>query len=215
MTHAEILSEARKYINRLFSGEAGGHDVWHSLRVERMANTLAEREGADAFTVSLAALLHDADDIKLFPETAESKANARGFMTSCGIDSLTQDRVCRMIDEVSFRGTGGVKPSTPEGMCVQDADRLDALGAIGIARTFAYGGSHGRAMYDPSEKPREHMTEEEYRSNGASSVGHFYEKLLKLSSLMNTESARKVALEREQLMKDYISAFMREWNGEI
>ena len=215
MTQAEVLSRAKEFVESLFLNDFSGHDIYHTLRVTKLARSIAEKEGADAFTVSLAALLHDADDIKLSPDTAKNKLNARSFMTSCGIDGNTQDAVCLMISEVSFGGTGGVTPSTLEGKCVQDADRLDALGAIGIARTFAYGGSHHRPIYDPTDPPREHMTEAEYRSSNSSSINHFYEKLFRLKDLMNTDTAKAAATEREKLMKDYISAFMREWNGEL
>jgi len=212
---AGIINAALEYIKSLFENEFSGHDYWHSVRVYKMAKTIAQREGADVFTVSIAALLHDADDVKLSPETYKNKDNARAFMAGQGISEETQTAVIRMIDEVSFRGTDSVTPSSLEGMCVQDADRLDALGAIGAARTFAYGGSHKRAIYTPGEQPVTDMDEAAYRASSSCSINHFYEKLFKLPAMMNTDSAKKAAAQREGLMRDFIAAFLREWDGEI
>lgn len=207
----ELIEQCLSYIKQVFSGDASGHDYHHTLRVLRWAERLAKEEGAELLSVQLAALLHDVDDFKLSPETHENKDRARAFMKAQGLDEELINRVCHIIDEVSFGGESKV-PSTLEGACVQDADRLDALGAVGIARCFAYGGSKGLPMHDPDIKPRLSMTKEEYRSAKSTSINHFYEKLFKLPALMNTESARLISEKRAKYMEDFIDRFMKEWN---
>ena len=143
-----------------FSGEeVSGNEIKH--RVCRLAMQIAEGENADMLIVQLSALLHDVDDVKLSPETHDTKQNAVDFMRGYGVEDKVINSVCRIIDEVSYAGTDSVVPGTIEGKCVQDADRLDAMGAIGIARTFAYGGSKGRKIYDPDIKPLKNMNKEE------------------------------------------------------
>ena len=150
----QIISEAIAFIRAAFAGDSSGHDYYHSMRVYQTALLIANREHADAGIVALAALLHDVDDRKLSPQTHTHKDNAVRFLTERWRFRRAYSRICLIIDEVSFSGSDSVRPSTLEGQCVQDADRLDALGAIGMAaRTFAYGGSHGRAMYDPDDPP--------------------------------------------------------------
>lgn len=140
-----------------------------------MAMQIAEQENADMLIVQLAALLHDVDDVKLSPETHETKRNVVIFMINSGVDDKVIASVCKIINEVSFAGTDSVVPSTIEGKCVQDADRLDAMGAIGIARTFAYGGSKGRRIHDPDIKPMTNMNKADYHQNhNSTSINHFY-----------------------------------------
>lgn len=204
-----------KYVKQIFADDCSGHDYHHTMRVCRMAVRIAEQENADILIVQLASLLHDVDDVKLSFETHETKKNAVDFMRSNGVDDKVMDAVCRIIDEVSFEGTDSVVPCTIEGKCVQDADRLDAMGAVGIARAFAYGGSRGRKIYDPDIKPLPDMNKQEYRQNSNStSVNHFYEKLLLLKDMMNTETARKIAEHRQAVMEEYLEEFMAEWEGE-
>ena len=160
-----------------------------------------------------AALLHDVDDRKLSPMTAEQKENAARFMCSQNVPESEIRQVCQIIDEVSFKGTDSVRPSTPEGKCVQDADRLDALGAIGIARTFAYGGSHNRAIYDPELPPRTSMNQAQYYSSKSTSLNHFYEKLFLLEGMMNTETGKAIARKRTQYMQQFVDEFLNEWDG--
>lgn len=163
--------------------------------------------------VQLAALLHDVDDVKLSPETYENKDRAVDFLRKHGVPEETINAICKIIGEVSFRGTDSVTPETTEGKCVQDADRLDALGAVGIARTFAYGGSHNRVIYDPDIKPIVNMNADKYQNHISTSINHFYEKLFLLKDLMNTDTAKKLAEQREDYMKAYISEFLDEWDG--
>ena len=209
-----ILEKARIFARSIFAEDFSGHDFSHTERVAAMAKRLAREEGADAFIAELAALLHDVDDAKLSPETAKGKMNARRFMRENGVDTGTEEKVVSIISEMSFSGSGASVPDSIEGKCVQDADRLDAIGAIGAARAFAYGGSHGRKMYDPALPPREKMTEEEYRKGESTTVNHFYEKLFKLKALMNTDSARRMADGREAFMRSFLEEFFAEWKGE-
>lgn len=209
-----IIDDAKEFIRNIFENDYSGHDYFHSLRVYDTARKLAEREKADIKIVSLAALLHDVDDRKLSPKTCENKENAVEFLKCKNISESDIRKICDIIEEVSFKGKDSVIPTTKEGKCVQDADRLDALGAIGIARAFAYGGKHNREMYNPDIFPNVGMDKIEYQNCTTTSINHFYEKLFLLKDLMNTDSARKIAERREKYMRAYIEEFMLEWNCE-
>ncbi len=186
----QMIDEAKEYIRELFAENADGHGFEHAMRVYRNALLIAETEPeADRLVVSLGALLHDADDHKLF--STENNANARRFLEAQGVDRETADRICGAVNSVSFSRNRGKHPDTVEGRIIQDADRLDAIGAIGIARTFAYGGKHGRTPED--------------------SIAHFHEKLLLLKNLMNTEKAKEMAESRHAFMEQ----FLKEWEQEI
>ena len=187
-----ITQDAMEYIRELFAGNADGHGADHTLRVWRNAMRIAEAEpGCDRQVVSLAALLHDADDHKLF--STEDNENARRFLDSRGMPKETADRICRAINAVSFSKNGDKRPDTPEGRIVQDADRLDAIGAVGIARTFAFGGEHGRGPDD--------------------SIAHVHEKLLLLKDEMNTDTAKAMAEERHAFMLAFLKEYARETGG--
>ena len=209
----QIIDRAIEFVRKIFKNDYSGHDYFHTFRVFKTATHIATQEKADLEIVQLAALLHDVDDIKLSPKTHEKKENARKFLIENGIDVNTIEEICEIIGEISFAGKDSVVPKTLEGMCVQDADRLDAIGAIGIARAFAYGGSRNRVMYDPNIKPKTDMTKDEYHAHESTTINHFYEKLFKLTDLMNTSTARSIAERRELFMKDYIAEFLNEWDG--
>ncbi len=189
MTDTEMTLKAIDYISKLFRADSGGHDADHSIRVYHNAMRLADTEPAcDRQVVALASLLHDADDYKLFQ--TQSNANTRLFLHSINLAENSINRICEAINSVSFSSNGDRRPSSLEGKIVQDADRLDAIGAIGIARTFAYGGKHGRSMSD--------------------SVRHFYDKLLLLKDRMNTPEARRLAERRHA----WLESFLQEWYEE-
>lgn len=209
----KMIDSAMTFVQDTFRDDYSGHDYFHTLRVYKMAVKIAQQEHADLTIVQLAALLHDVDDVKLSPETYANKDRTVGFLREQGAPKAMIKTICDIIGAVSFRGRDSTIPETIEGKCVQDADRLDALGAIGIARAFAYGGSRGRAMYDPEVKPVENMDGAQYRSHCATTVNHFYEKLFLLKDLMNTDTAKKIAERRENYMKCYLAEFMREWDG--
>lgn len=208
-----IIDNALEYVEEVFKTDYSGHDYFHTFRVYKMATNIAIKENADLEIVQLAALLHDVDDVKLSPKTHTNKDKARSFLTINNVNETSIERICQIIDEISYRGNDSVIPKTLEGKCVQDADRLDAIGAIGIARAFAYGGNHNRVMHNPNINLNLDMNAEEYRNHISTTINHFYEKLFKLKDLMNTDIARVIAQDRERYMKDYISEFMDEWEG--
>lgn len=208
----DLIEQTIGYIKEKLEKEYSGHDYFHVLRVYKMATRIAVSEGADVEAVGLAALLHDVDDRKLSPETHQTQGNARAYLTSKGVDGDKIEKICQIISQVSFSSNDS-PPSTTEGKCVQDADRLDAIGAVGIARAFAYGGHHGRHIYHPDIKPNLNMTKEEYSKSESTTINHFYEKLFKLKALMNTRTAIKIAERREVYMREFVSEFLDEWEG--
>ena len=210
---SDITDRALAYAREIFAGDASGHDFWHTFRVWKLAVRLADAEGADAETAALAAILHDVDDEKLSPEIAAGKLRASSFLETEGVPAVQREKILHIIGQVSYKGADSVTPDSPEGMCVQDADRLDAIGAVGIARTFAFGGSRGRPIWDPEDKPREHVDARNYRDGGCT-INHFYEKLLRLKDMMNTESARRMAERRHRVMEAWLDEFFAEWRGE-
>jgi uncharacterized protein len=212
INEVQIIQNAIDYIKVLFCEDCSGHDYHHSIRVYNNATKIAETEGGNLLLIKLAALLHDVDDRKLFPNS-ENLEHARMFLHQNSLDNNSINAICEIIKSISYSGNGSCSPESIEGKIVQDADRLDALGAIGIARTFAYGGHKGRPIYDPDEKPIDHMTAEEYRNHTSNSINHFYEKLLKLKDLINTETARSMAEKRHAFIEDYLDEFLCEWNG--
>ena len=202
---SKVIDNAIEFIKEFFKNECSGHDYYHTIRVYHLAKKIAEKENADIELTSLIALLHDVDDCKLVGENGKSFNNAKNFLQNNQINEDKINLICSEIFKISFKGTGKDTPKTLEGKIAQDADRLDALGAIGIARTFAYGGNKNRPMYLSKDED-----EENYK---ASSIAHFYDKLLKLSDLMNSNEAKKIAIQRTEYMKEYLNEFYDELNG--
>lgn len=211
MFDEDIFDDAVGYITDLFADDSSGHDVYHSIRVHNNAVAIQKEEGGNIGIIRLSALLHDCDDRKLFDTT--DHRNARTFMDSHDIPKDMQDIICGIISQISFKGKDTRVPDTLEGRIVQDADRLDAIGAIGIGRAFAYGGKAGRKMHIPEEGYREGMSEEEYFANEGTTINHFYEKLLLLKDMMNTATARRMAESRHKYMEGFLREFYDEWDG--
>lgn len=209
----KVIQKTKEYVQDLFKNEYSGHDYFHTERVYKLATKLAKEEECDVFIVQLAALLHDVDDYKLSKETYKNKDRALQHLNKMGMPEDIIDRVVHIIDEISFKGTDSQIPDSIEGMCVQDADRLDAIGAIGIARCFTFGGYHQRILYDPAIQPNLGMDEKTYRNHVSTTFNHFYEKLFLLEKMMNTKSAKKMAEHRQKIMEDYIEEFLLEWDG--
>ena len=216
MNKDEIILKTREYAKSKLSGEGTGHDWWHVYRVWKVAKKIAEKEKADSFVVELSALLHDIADWKFNDGDENTGAIvSKEWLESISVDEETIKHVCDIVAKSSFKGAGVEnKIDTLEGKILQDADRLDAIGAIGIARTFAYGGNRNREIYNPEIKPEFHTTAEQYKKSKGSTINHFYEKLLLLKDLMHTDTAKKMAEERHKFMELFLSKFMLEWEGD-
>lgn len=197
MNKENILIKAQEYIKEIFLKEGTGHDYYHIERVVINARKILRTEQADSFIVELAAWLHDLGDHKLHNGIDKSEELISAFLKSLAVEPSIIDRIIEIVSQVSF--SKGNRPSSIEAEIVQDADRLDAIGAIGIARCFAYGGSKNRILYSPDEKEKEN-----------SSIQYFYDKLFKLKDMMNTESAKLIAAKRHAFMEEYIAQFYKE-----
>jgi len=208
-----LISKTEIFVKSVLDGDGSGHDWWHIERVRKTALLIAKSEGADLFIVELSALLHDIDDWKLVG--LKIKPNkAKQWLINCNVDPQITERVCTVIDGISFKGAMvNTDTNDPECKVVQDADRLDAIGAIGIARTFAYGGSRGRGIYDPNIPPLMHADFGEYQKSDAPTINHFYEKLLLLKDQMQTPLGKVYAEQRHQFMLKYLDQFYAEWYG--
>lgn len=210
-TVARIAEEIR----RRFQAESSGHDWHHIHRVWKLARRIAEQEGANREIAELGALVHDIADWKFHDgDDSVGPREAERLLVSEGVAPPVIAAVVDIVATISYKGAGvrtGMK--TLEGRCVQDADRLDAIGAIGIARCFAYGGHAGRPMHDPDTPPELHATAEAYKRSKGASLNHFYEKLFLLKDRMNTPTGRSLAAERHRFMEDYVAQFLREWEG--
>ncbi|OFY43693.1 MAG: phosphohydrolase [Bacteroidetes bacterium GWF2_40_14] len=213
MSDNQIINQTASHIKAQLSGEGSGHDWWHVYRVWKNAIHIGKQENADMFVVELAALLHDIADWKFNDGNEDIGPRlAREWLESLSVDQKVISQVCNIVRDISFKGAGVTnKIDTLEGMVVQDADRLDAIGAIGICRTFAYGGSTGREIYNPGIPPQKHNSFDEYKSNKGPTINHFYEKLLLLKDLMNTATARKIATRRHLVMENFLNQFYQEW----
>jgi uncharacterized protein len=216
MNNTDIISKTIAFVKDKLDNAEGGHDWFHIERVYKNAMLIAQNEVCEVAVVKLAALLHDIADSK-FNDGDESVGPkiARTFLESENVDQTTIDHVVKIIENISYKGGNFEKDFTSiELNIVQDADRLDALGAIGIARTFNYGGFKNRTLYDPKISPNTKMTKEEYKNSEAPTLNHFYEKLLLLKDKMNTESGKQIAKERHSYMEGFLSQFYAEWEGE-
>jgi uncharacterized protein len=210
-----IIDKTCQFVEEKLAGEGSGHDWWHIYRVWNLAKNIAGQEEANLKIVELSALLHDIADWKFYDgdETIGPKM-AKQFLLNNQVEPEVIDPVIEIIASISYKGAGVPTPmKTLEGEVVQDADRLDAIGAMGIARTFAYGGHKNRLMYHPDEPPVMHQSFEEYKKNKGHTINHFHEKLLLLKDRMNTTSALRLAEGRHQFMQAYLDQFYEEWDG--
>lgn len=211
----EILFKTEEFVKSRLEGDSG-HDWWHIYRVRNTALTIGKEEKADLFIVELASLLHDIADHK-FHDGDENVGPrvAREWLLSLNVEEAIVSHVSQIIKDISFKGAQ-VESSmkTIEGKVVQDADRLDAMGAIGIARAFSYGGFRKRELYNPTQKPTMHSSFQEYKKDNGHTINHFYEKLFLLKNRMNTATGKKLAIERHQFMEAYVKQFLMEWDGE-
>ncbi len=217
MTGDDAINKTAEFVKAKFESEATGHDWWHMYRVWQLSINIAKHEsGVDRLTLELAALLHDIADWKFHDGDMEAGPKAaREWLEKLDVDNSTIEHIENIIRNVSFKGAGVPSSMTTiEGKIIHDADKLDAIGAIGIARTFAYGGSHKRPLYDPSIKPKNHADFKAYKNDAGPTVNHFYEKLLLLKDRMYTATAKKMAASRHEYMERYLKEFYAEWDGE-
>lgn len=216
-----VIAATETMVMEQLAGEGTGHDWFHTDRVRRLALRIADDEAArgatlDRHVIELAALLHDVEDWKFHggDETAAPRA-AAAWLSGQGVDPHTTAHVTEIVATLSFKGAGVPTPMrTSEGSIVQDSDRLDALGAIGIARTFAYGGYKGSTLHDPGVPPQAHDSFAAYKASGGTTINHFSEKLLLLRDRMNTATARRLAAERHRVMEAFLARFFAEWDGQ-
>ncbi|KAA5827338.1 HD domain-containing protein [Algibacter amylolyticus] len=219
MTPEDIINKTKIFVQEELTNAEGGHDWFHIERVYKNSLLIAKAEPVDTFVVALGALLHDIADSKFHngDETIGPK-KAREFLFKLNVDSKTIEHVVNIINNISFKSSLSTNNTTafrsPELDVVQDADRLDAIGAIGIARCFNYGGFKNRALYNPDIEPNLNMTKAEYKNSTAPTINHFYEKLLLLKDKMNTKTGKKLANARHEYMLDFLKQFYSEWNGE-
>lgn len=203
------------FVQKTLANAEAGHDWFHIERVFKTAQTINQQENGDELVVAFAALLHDIADPKFNNGDEELGPNmAASFLASIAVDAEVIAHVKLIIQNMSFKNSfDGTGFTSKEMQIVQDADRLDAIGAIGIARAFTYGGFKNRVLYDPAVLPEEHLTKESYKNTTAPTINHFYEKLLLLKDMMNTESGKAIALERHNFMLSYLEHFYKEWDG--
>ena len=213
----KIVERTISFVKETLKNAEGGHDWFHIERVYNNSKLLAKTENVNDFIVALGALLHDIADAKFYDgDESVGPQIAQEFLSSQNVQTTDIEHVVNIINHISFKSSldsSSSKFESTELSVVQDADRLDAIGAIGIARCFNYGGFKNRQLYNPEIEPNLNMTKEEYKKSSAPTINHFYEKLLLLKDKMNTESGQKLALKRHQYMEDYLTQFYAEWNG--
>lgn len=212
---AEIIDKTIWFVKQELQQAEAGHDWWHIYRVWNNARLLAESEHADGFVVELAALLHDIADAKFHNGDEEAGPRVAGeWLRSLDVNETIVEHVQQIIRHMSFKAGFGEQVFTShEMLIVQDADRLDAIGAIGIARAFSYGGYKGRPFYNPDVKPNLNMTKEQYKNSTAPTINHFYEKLLLLKDKMNTTTGKQLARQRHKYMEGFLEQFYMEWGN--
>jgi len=216
MDMREVIKKTEQFVYDELHSEGSGHDWYHIDRVRKLALNLAQMEGeGDLFIIEMASLLHDIPDEKLNVSQQDGMKKLLQWLNDVPLELNQKEHIVQIIETISFKGGNEAPLTSIEAKIVRDADRLDAIGAIGIARTFAYAGNKGNPIYDPNIEVREKMTVHEYRKAPSSAIQHFYEKLLKLKDLMQTTSGRKLAIERHLFLEQYLSQFFKEWNGEI
>ncbi len=216
MTNQNIINDTIAFVKKELENAEGGHDWFHIERVYKNAVLIANGENCDILIVQLGALLHDIADSKFHDgDETVGPIKARLFLESKNVSENTITHVVNIIENISFKGGHETKKfSSLELDIVQDADRLDAIGAIGVARTFNYGGFKNRAIYNPEIKPNLNMSKEEYKNSDAPTINHFYEKLLLLKDKMNTKTGKEIAAQRHDFMELFLNQFYAEWNGE-
>jgi uncharacterized protein len=210
-----MIEKTEVFVKEKLKDESSGHDWYHIYRVKKLAENIAEQEGADHFICVMAALLHDIADEKIAGTEEKGLQEVRLWLESIAVENQYLEQIISIISTMSFKGGNQSAMQTLEGQVVQDADRLDAIGAIGIGRTFAYSGAKGQLMYDPEIPVREKMTKDQYRNEKSTAVNHFYEKLLKLKNTMNTTYAKKLANERHAFLESFLEQFFGEWEGKM
>lgn len=219
MNNELLIQQTADFVKEKMLGEGSGHDWWHVYRVWQLAKTIADAEpDADRIIVELGALLHDIADWKFADGDIEAGPRAaREWLASCAVDEKTILHIEDILRNTSFKGAKvALNLTSIEARIISDADKLDAMGAIGIARAFAYGGSKDRSMYEPDQPPVLHETFEDYKKLGQThTVNHFHEKLLLLKDIMQTETAKKIAQRRHEYMEKYLEEFHAEWQGEV
>jgi uncharacterized protein len=214
MNRSKIIQKTAEFIAHEFELDSSGHDWFHVDRVRRLALRIGQTEGSEPFITEMGALLHDLDDWKLTVTESHFPVKAKKWLDDMHVEEEVAILILRVIEDVSYQGAGTETPArSVEAAVVQDADRLDAIGAIGIARTFAYGGHKNRLIYDPSVAPVMHSDFQSYKNSTAPTINHFYEKLLLLKDRMNTTTAISIAGQRHRFMENYLEQFFIEWEA--
>jgi uncharacterized protein len=207
-----VIKKIEDFVETLFHNDSTGHDWFHIQRVRRLAVHIGKEEQANLLMVEIIALLHDVLDDKITYGKKRAREEIETLLSKMPLTKIHIEEILYTIENIGFKGGNGITLDTIEGKIVQDADRLDALGAIGTARTFMYSGAKGQAMFDPKIEVRDSMSYEQYRNEKSTAINHFYEKLFLLKDTLQTESAKKIAQERHDFMKQFVDQFMKEWN---
>jgi len=214
MDNQTVISNTIEFVKERLKGDSSGHDWWHIHRVVTLSRKIQASEGGNLFIIELAALLHDVADWKFNNSEQEGIDLISNWLEKQQVEKAVINDVLKIIQNISYKGEGEKNNMISlEGKIVQDADRLDAIGAIGIARTFAFGGYKGNEMHNPDEKPINDMKFDQYKKSNGTTINHFYEKLLLLKDRMNTETGRKMANSRHLFMQQYLERFYKEWKG--